>query len=129
VSFLLGAPLAFSGVGHLANMNLFLDSVYRYELLPPNWVPPFAMLLPSLTTVVGIALLLGLFRKGALWLAAGLYLCFGLAQGCQLYFGGQPVDCGCFVWFSHQTNTWNVVVLGIACLCSLLASIWIRESH
>ena len=67
VCLALGLPLLLSGIGHLANTHIFLDSLYRYQLLPNGIVPYVASVLPALTAVTGGALILGQFTRASLF--------------------------------------------------------------
>lgn len=123
VSVLVGITFLFSGLGHLSNMHLFLDSVHRYQILP-NWmVPAFASTLPPLTTVCGMALITGQFQRVALIFAGLLFGCFAIAQFVQLISTGQAIDCGCFVWLEHETSFTNVVVLTTAAIVAVTIAV------
>ena len=122
VCLALGLPLLLSGIGHLANTHIFLDSLYRYQLLPNGIVPYVASVLPALTAVTGGALILGQFTRASLFFAGTLFACFACAQLIQLASTGKPIDCGCFVWLPHQTSFWNVAVLILVSLIAYFAS-------
>lgn len=111
VCILLGLPLLVSGVGHLANPHKFLDSVFRYQVVPNDWVPFVATILPASTAVVGVSLVLGLNVRASLISSGVLFSSFATAQLIQLLSSGKPIDCGCFVWLPHSTSFLNVVVL------------------
>lgn len=115
IAYLAGIPLLVSGVGHLANPHLFLDSVFRYQILPVFLVPWVVAVFPALTGVVGISLIFRQHSAASLYLAAILFVIFCLAQFMQLITAGAPIDCGCFVWLAHETSFINVGVLAIAC--------------
>jgi len=123
--FLAGIPLLASGIGHLANPHLFLNSVYRYNLLPIDFVPAVASTLPSVTAVVGVSLVTGFVRRAGALLATALYAVFASAQGSQLVLHDHPIDCGCFVWFSHETSWLNVSLL----LGGVLVSFWLATRN
>lgn len=123
ISMAMGIPLLLSGIGHLANMHLFLDSVYRYQVLPNAFVPFAASFLPAASTVTGTALVLGQLQRASLCFAAGLYGCFACAQLIQLVSDGSPVDCGCFVWLAHETSFTNVIILLLTSAVGLTTAI------
>ncbi len=123
LSLVIGGPLLFSGIGHIANLHLFLESVYRYNLLPIDLVPWVASGLSSITAVVGVSLVFGLFWSSACVVAAGLYLLFATAQAAQLFLQSKSIDCGCFVWISHPTSYFNVAVLLCVGLLALSAGL------
>lgn len=122
-TFFTGTVLLISGLGHLSNTHAFLDTVYRYQILPYSLVPLIASFLPALTVVVGVALVFGKMLRGSLWISAGLFSGFAGAQAVQLLSTGASIECGCFVWFPHQTSFFNVVCLlllsSISVACSL----------
>jgi uncharacterized membrane protein YphA (DoxX/SURF4 family) len=70
-------------------------AVRGYELLPGSLVEPVGLALPAVELVVGLALVAGVFTRGAALISAVLFLAFiiGIAS---VWARGIEIDCGCF---------------------------------
>ncbi|HPF71417.1 MAG TPA: MauE/DoxX family redox-associated membrane protein [Candidatus Krumholzibacteria bacterium] len=79
----------------LLHPQAFAEAVHHYRLVPYALLHPFAHLLPVLEAVVGVALVLGVLRRGAALLAGGLTLVF-IAAIASALARGLDISCGCF---------------------------------
>lgn len=72
-----------------------IDAIRAYELLPWSIVEPLGYALPAIEIVVGLALVLGAFTRGAAVVSALLFVAFiiGIAS---VWARGIEIDCGCF---------------------------------
>lgn len=72
-----------------------IAAVRAYELLPGSLVEPVGVALPAVELVVGLALVGGVFTRGAALVSAALFLAFviGIAS---VWARGIEIDCGCF---------------------------------
>ena len=72
-----------------------IAAVRAYELLPSDVAEIVGLVLPSLEIVVGLALVLGVFTRGAAAVSALLFVAFiiGIAS---VWARGINIDCGCF---------------------------------
>lgn len=72
-----------------------IAAVRAYELLPGSLVEPVGVALPAVELVVGLALVVGAFTRGAALVSALLFLAFiiGIAS---VWARGIEIDCGCF---------------------------------
>lgn len=69
--------------------------IYNYRLVPGGLVNALALLMPWLELLVGILLIVGVWRREAALVAALLLAVFMGAIGWNLV-RGHAVDCGCF---------------------------------
>ena len=69
--------------------------IYNYRLVPGALVNALALVMPWVELLVGLALVLGVWRRQAAALAGLLLLVFIAAIGANLA-RGRAVDCGCF---------------------------------
>ncbi len=90
-----GATFLWASTGKIADPVGFAQAVYNYRLVPDVLLHPFALLLPWLEAVIGVALLCGLARRGASLLAATLTVAFIAAISAALA-RGLDITCGCF---------------------------------
>ena len=72
-----------------------IAAVRAYELLPGSLVEPVGTTLPAIELVVGLALIVGAFTRGAGAVSALLFVAFiiGIAS---VWARGIEIDCGCF---------------------------------
>ena len=72
-----------------------INAIRAYELLPWSVVEPLGYALPAVEIVVGLALVLGAFTRGAAVVSALLFVAFiiGIAS---VWARGIEIDCGCF---------------------------------
>ena len=72
-----------------------IAAVRAYELLPGSLVEPVGLVLPAVELVVGLALVVGAFTRGAAAVSALLFVAFiiGIAS---VWARGIEIDCGCF---------------------------------
>lgn len=95
VQFVLAAFFVVAAVAKIADPPGFAHEIHNYRLLPEAAVGAFALVLPWLELLAGVALFLGLWRGTAAGLLAVLLVVFMGALGINLA-RGHPVDCGCF---------------------------------
>ncbi len=90
-----GLVFVYASLGKIADPATFALLISRYQLLPPELVNLTALILPWVEAVCGLALVLGIFPRGAALVLALLMLAFinGLAVN---LVRGVDVACGCF---------------------------------
>src|SRR5579884_2528301 len=79
----------------LARPRSFLLTVLSYELLPSVLAAPYALALPVVEFVAGVALAVGVAQRPAGIVAALMFLGFAIAVAANLA-RGRVMDCGCF---------------------------------
>jgi len=96
---LIGAALGFvllrSALAHLANPYFFLSSVCDYRLSGLRVSEAVALFLPHLELVVGACLIMGIWRRAAMLIAAPMFLGFFVVQS-SAWLRGLSISCGCF---------------------------------
>lgn len=72
-----------------------IAAVRAYQLLPSSVAEAVGIALPAVELVIGLALVVGVFTRGAAALSALLFLAFviGIAS---VWARGLEIDCGCF---------------------------------
>jgi uncharacterized membrane protein YphA (DoxX/SURF4 family) len=93
VRMALAALFIYAGVIKLLDSKAFAAIISTYELLPEALLPLFAVGLPLIETIAGLALVLD--RPWGLHLITGLLVLFVFVLGYGI-FGDLNVDCGCF---------------------------------
>jgi putative oxidoreductase len=95
VQIALGAVFVAAAIPKIADPPAFAHMIYNYRLVPGALVNGLALLMPWLELLVGLFLILGVWRREAALLAALLLVVFMGAIGWNLA-RGHAVDCGCF---------------------------------
>ena len=89
------ATFVVASLDKIANPGDFAQSIYRYRLLPLALLHPFALALPWLELVAGLAVLWPPWRRGAALLVALMSLMFVGALSLAL-LRELDINCGCF---------------------------------
>jgi uncharacterized membrane protein YphA (DoxX/SURF4 family) len=90
-----GVVFVYASLDKMLHPDAFAQLVYNYRLLPLPLLHPFAVLLPPLEATVGIALILGVARRGAALIAAALTVVF-IGAILSAMVRGLDISCGCF---------------------------------
>ena len=84
-----------SALPKIADPPAFAHMIYNYRLVPGGFVNAPALVMPWVELFVGLALILGVWKREAAILAGILLVVFMVAIGINLA-RGHAVDCGCF---------------------------------
>ena len=95
VQIALGAIFVVAALPKLIDPPSFAHMIYNYRLVPGAAVNAFALVMPWVELLAGLALILGVWPREASALAGFLLLVFIAAIGFNLV-RGHAVDCGCF---------------------------------
>jgi putative oxidoreductase len=90
-----GAIFIYAAAGKIGDPAGFARAVYNYRLLPLPLLHPFALLLPWVELLTGLALILGRLSHGAVVLCLGMTMMFTIAVGFALV-RNLDISCGCF---------------------------------
>ena len=97
----------------------FAKSIWFYHLLPGNLINLVALVLPWLELLAGLALILGVFYRGAVFWVNAMLLVFVAALAYSIVMG-LDIDCGCFKAAQSATGSawsallWDIVYLVFA---------------
>lgn len=95
VQIALGVFFVAAALPKVADPPGFLHMIYNYRLVPGVFLNAFGLVLPWLEILLGLALVLGIWRRTATAGVAALLLVFVVAIGVNL-LRDNPIDCGCF---------------------------------
>jgi len=95
VRWLLGAAFIFASYHKIIAPESFLEAIYSYDLFPDASVNLIAIILPYFELFSGLALIFGLYYRGASVLIGGMLFTFIIVLSINL-FRGHLFDCGCF---------------------------------
>ena len=109
---ILGAIFIYASIDKILHPAAFAKAVFNYAILPDALINLTAIVLPWLELVLGIFLVIGLFREGSVCIVTGLLVVFlgatifNMARGLDIY-------CGCFSTSTEGTSdapmVWYVI--------------------
>lgn len=104
----LAGMFLFAALPKLLDPVTFARDIDNYRMVPDALIGPIALMLPVAEIVIGLALVTGLYARGAA-ITSGLLL-VGFAIGMvQAIVRGIDLDCGCFGQFAEaQVSWWSV---------------------
>lgn len=104
----LGAVFVYAAVPKLLDWHKFAEAVSRYDMLPGLLVDFTALVMPALELVVGMMLVMGVYKRSTAWLTILMNLVFMVAMS-QALIRGLDTSCGCFANGEDLLTWWDVV--------------------
>jgi uncharacterized membrane protein YphA (DoxX/SURF4 family) len=95
VQIALGLFFIVAALPKLVDPPSFAHMIYNYRLVPGGFVNAFALVMPWLELLAGLALILGIWTRMSAALIGALLLVFVAAISLNLA-RGNAIDCGCF---------------------------------
>ena len=92
---ILGAVFIYASIDKGIHPAAFAKAIYNYQILPDSLINLTAIVLPWLELILGLFLIIGLFREGSVCIVTALLviflgvMIFNLARGLDIH-------CGCF---------------------------------
>lgn len=120
-----GGVFIYASLDKLAHPQAFAEVIHHYRIVPYALLHPSALLLPMVEFVLGVALILGIGRRGAALLAAVLLVLFmgGIASA---LIRNLDISCGCFnTDGGHAVGVsllWRDLLLLLLCVPPLLSN-------
>jgi uncharacterized membrane protein YphA (DoxX/SURF4 family) len=95
IRLIVGGIFIYASIDKIVNPGQFARIVYNYHLLPSELVNVFALILPWVEFICGLAIILGIYYEGSVLIMNLMVLSFIIALGIN-YFRGVSLECGCF---------------------------------
>ena len=92
---ILGALFIYASIDKVLHPEAFAKVVYNYQILPNFLINLTAIVLPWLELILGLFLIIGLFREGSVGIVTFLLVVFFGAMVFNLA-RGLDIHCGCF---------------------------------
>jgi uncharacterized membrane protein YphA (DoxX/SURF4 family) len=103
VQIALGVIFVAAALPKIGDPPSFAHMLYNYRIVPGGLLNLFALALPWFELLLGVALVLGLWKRTAALLVGALLFAFVLGLGLNV-LRGNPIDCGCFnVWAADKS--------------------------
>ena len=104
VRLFVGIVFIYASIDKIADPGQFARIVYNYHMIPGTLINIFALILPWVELLCGIALILGIYKDGSVLLLNLLVLAFLIGITVNL-FRGVNLECGCFTVSSKATES------------------------
>jgi len=101
---ILGVIFIYASMDKIAHPAAFAKDIYNYQILPEVLINLTALALPWLELILGIFLVIGLFREGTAWMVTLLLIVFFGAMVFNLA-RGLDIHCGCFHTSAQGTDS------------------------
>ena len=115
----LGGLFVYAGAVKVLDPLDFAQNIRNYQLVGQSLSFIAAIVLPWLEILAGLALILGVWTRGAALVVAGL-LVFFIVLTAVTMVRGLDVDCGCFGSLSRKSG-WGVILEDLGMLALALA--------
>lgn len=125
----LGALFIYASAHKIVSPGAFAQEVNNYKLLPAALVNPFAMIVPWLELICGVAIITNRLALGASTLIAAMMVAFTVAVASAVA-RHLNVSCGCFK-SGGSAATWWTFARDVAMLIAAalhLCRAWTRET-
>ena len=105
IRLMLGGVFVWAGAAKLVQIPSFVETVAAFDMLPADWVAPFALSVIWIELIVGGLLLLDIWPRSNALVVLGLLVVFSAALGINMY-RGNDVTCGCFGGDGEASLAW-----------------------
>jgi len=117
-----GGIFLYASLDKIADPTGFAQAVHNYRLAPLVLLHPVALLLPWLEAVVGAALILGLFHRGAALLSVLMTVLF-IVVVTSAVLRHLDISCGCFHTDSAHGVGINLLLRDLLLLAAALIAL------
>jgi uncharacterized membrane protein YphA (DoxX/SURF4 family) len=125
---IIGISFILSGITKMIQLNVLMDVVYQFNILPKIFIIPFASLLPIMELVFGIALTLGINIRLSSFMILLMLILMLTAIFPQLLGGNTIADCGCFGGLMDSPVNGNLFIRDII-LTMVVWIIFVQKEH
>lgn len=105
---ILGVVFIYTSIGKIVHPEAFAKVIYNYQILPDYFINLSAIVLPWLELILGVFLIIGLFKEGSVFIVNILLIIFLGALSFNLA-RGLNVHCGCFSVGTEAVNNASTV--------------------
>jgi uncharacterized membrane protein YphA (DoxX/SURF4 family) len=102
----LGATFIYASYSKILAPAVFAKIIYGYDLFPAVLVNLFAITLPFVELVAGLALIIGFYPRSATLIIIAMLLTFIVSLSINI-IRGHEFDCGCFAIDADSQSTFS----------------------
>ncbi len=108
IRLVLGGVFVWAGTAKLVQIPAFVETVAVFDILPVDWVAPFALSVIWIELIAGGLLLLDIWPRSNALVVLVLLVMFSAALGINMY-RGNDVMCGCFGGDGDASLAWSLL--------------------
>lgn len=124
---LIGGMFIYASYYKVIDPAAFAKSIWYYHLVWGKLINLMAIVIPWLELIIGVALILGFWVRGATWWSNALLVVFIVALGSTIV-RGISIDCGCFKEAQSSTHSaWRSLLFDVGALVFSLQLLWSRS--
>jgi uncharacterized membrane protein YphA (DoxX/SURF4 family) len=102
----LGATFIYASYSKILAPAVFAKIIYGYDLFPAILINLFAILLPFVELIAGLALIIGFYPRSAALIVNAMLLAFITSLTINIV-RGHEFDCGCFAITADSQSTFS----------------------
>ena len=102
----LGATFIYASYSKILEPAVFAKIIYGYDLFPAMLINLFAITLPFIELIAGLALIIGVYPRSAALIINGMLLAFIISLSINI-IRGHEFDCGCFAINAESQSTFS----------------------
>jgi uncharacterized membrane protein YphA (DoxX/SURF4 family) len=102
----LGATFIYASYSKILAPAVFAKIIYGYGLFPEIFINLFAIILPFVELIAGLALIIGFFPRSAALIINAMLLAFIISLSINI-IRGHEFDCGCFGINASNPSTFS----------------------
>ena len=102
----LGATFIYASYSKILAPAVFAKIIYGYDLFPAIFINLFAITLPFIELIAGLALIIGVYPRSAALIINTLLLAFIISLSINI-IRGHEFDCGCFAINAENQSTFS----------------------
>jgi len=117
---LVGIVFCYAAVDKILHIDQFARLIYYYHILPGWAINIMAIFMPMVEMIAGLALILGIWPRGATALIGAMTLMFLIALTI-VYIRGVDINCGCFSTSAKgKSSAMNLILRDIPLLLACI---------
>jgi uncharacterized membrane protein YphA (DoxX/SURF4 family) len=125
---LIGGMFIYAAFYKIIEPGSFAKSIWYYHLMPGNLINLMAVILPWLEIFAGVALIMGIFYRGAVLWANLMMIVFIVALTTTIS-RGINIDCGCFKAATSGTHSaWQSLIFDLVAMI-FCVQLWFSRSQ
>jgi uncharacterized membrane protein YphA (DoxX/SURF4 family) len=104
--WILGATFIYASYSKILAPAVFAKIIYGYDLFPAILINLFAITLPFIELIAGLALIVGVYPRSAALIINAMLLAFIISLSINI-IRGHEFDCGCFAIDADSQATFS----------------------
>ena len=104
--WILGATFIYASYSKILAPAVFAKIIYGYGLFPEILINLFAIILPFVELIAGLALIIGFYPRSAALIINAMLLAFIISLSINI-IRGHEFDCGCFAIDANSQSTFS----------------------